>query len=106
MKDRCQVGEHLLSWVQDLESFASSNALKDLLVLKGEAAQLSGLSQGWQSLKSKLDLVDVRFYICEMFYNYPKYIFFRKKPLIISAFGNTFQNYFRHFKENSSNVQL
>ncbi len=61
MKDRCQVGEHLLSWVQDLESFASSSALKDLLVLKGEAAQLSGLSQGWQSLKSKLDLVDVRF---------------------------------------------
>ncbi len=101
------MGEHLLSWVHDLESFASSNALKDLLVLKGEAAQLNGLSQGWQSLKRKLDLVDVRFYICDIINNYSNFFsFFRKKPLIISAFANMFQNFFQHFKENSSNVQL
>jgi hypothetical protein len=45
--------------VQDLESFAGSDAMNDLSVLKGESAQLYGLSEGWQNIKSKLELVDV-----------------------------------------------
>lgn len=48
----------MLSWVQDLESFASSDALADLLVLKGESSQLGPNSTGWQIVKEKLEMVD------------------------------------------------
>jgi hypothetical protein len=59
-----QVGEHLLSLVQELETFASSDALPDLLSLSGggqTSSLLSTLSaRGWRDLKTTLDLKDVR----------------------------------------------
>lgn len=51
-----QIGEHLLSLVQELEIFASSDALPDLLSLSGEAAQLALASRGWRLLKENLDI--------------------------------------------------
>ena len=51
-----QVGEHLLSLVQELESFASSDALPDLLHLMGDAQALCLSSRGWRLLKDKLDI--------------------------------------------------
>ncbi|RYH31105.1 hypothetical protein EON65_03395 [archaeon] len=54
-----QVGESLLSWVQDLETFAGSDALEDLLCLKGEAYPLSTSSAGWKTIATKLELKDV-----------------------------------------------
>lgn len=54
------MGEHLLAWVQDLESFAASEAFADLQVLRGEAASLLSLSRGWILLKEALEIVDVR----------------------------------------------
>lgn len=59
-----QVGEHLLSLVQELETFASSDALPDLLSLTvgGQTSSLSNLSaRGWKDLKVTLDLKDVRY---------------------------------------------
>jgi len=50
-----QVGEHLLSLVQELEAFASSNALPDLLLLKGDAVNLPAQSAGWAMVKGLLD---------------------------------------------------
>lgn len=49
-----QVGEHLLSLVQELETFATSGALEDLMQLTGEAVPLS--LRGWKGLKPVLDL--------------------------------------------------
>lgn len=54
------MGEHLLSLVQELEAFASSDALPDLLRVRGEARALSNLSAGWQALKKVLEVTDVR----------------------------------------------
>jgi hypothetical protein len=54
-----QVGEHMLSLVQELEAFASSEALTDLLVLRGEAANLPSSSSGWQHFKTLLDVKEV-----------------------------------------------
>lgn len=56
---RQQVGEHLLSWVHDLESFAASDALQDLLQLKGESALLVHATEGWKALRNRLDRCDV-----------------------------------------------
>lgn len=53
-----QVGEHMLSLVQDLEAFAASDALADLLPLRGQAAALVLGCAGWQRLKAAM-LVDV-----------------------------------------------
>lgn len=54
-----QVGEHLLSLVQELEAFASSDALRDLVVTSGEAGALAAHSAGWQQLRSLLGIRDV-----------------------------------------------
>ena len=51
-----QVGEHLLSLVQELELFASSDALPDLLHLSGEAQALAVASRGWRKMRITLDL--------------------------------------------------
>jgi hypothetical protein len=56
-----QVGEHLLLWVQDLESFASSEALSDLQILKGEGYSILSTTVGWNVLKTVLDIQDVSF---------------------------------------------
>eukprot|EP01038_Epipyxis_sp_PR26KG_P010065 gene10065-13525_t len=53
-----QVGEHMLSLVPELEAFASSDALPDLLMLRGEAHALIVRSRGWQQLKKLFDLKD------------------------------------------------
>jgi hypothetical protein len=55
-----QVGEHLLSLVQELEAFAASDALPDLLRVQGEARALTSQSAGWQALKALLEVPDVR----------------------------------------------
>ena len=56
------MGEHLLSLVQELEVFATSDALPDLWRLTSESntsALLSTLScRGWRYLKAALDLKD------------------------------------------------
>ena len=54
-----QVGEHMLSLVQELESFASSDALPDLLKLHGESRLLPGTSKGWRRIKELLNINDV-----------------------------------------------
>jgi hypothetical protein len=58
--DVLQVGEHLLSLVQELEAFAASDALPDLLRVQGEARSLTAQSAGWQALKALLEVPDVR----------------------------------------------
>lgn len=55
-----QVGEHLLSLVQELEAFAASDALPDLLRVRGEARTMAVQSAGWQALKAALEVPDVR----------------------------------------------
>jgi hypothetical protein len=55
-----QVGEHLLSLVQELEAFAASDALPDLLRVQGGARALTVQSAGWQALKTLLEVPDVR----------------------------------------------
>ena len=52
-----QVGEHLLSLVQELESFAASDALPDLLLLPGEADGF--VLRGWKGLRAALDIREV-----------------------------------------------
>jgi hypothetical protein len=52
-----QFGEYMLSLVPELESFASSDALADLLGLTGEAQNLTLASRGWRVLKVKLDII-------------------------------------------------
>jgi hypothetical protein len=56
------VGEHLLSLVQELEVFATSDALPDLWRLTSESntsALLSTLScRGWRNMRLALDLKD------------------------------------------------
>jgi len=54
-----QVGEHLLSLVQELEAFASSDALADILRVRGQARTLANTSSGWQALKKLLQITDV-----------------------------------------------
>lgn len=54
-----QVGEHMLSLVQELESFASSDALPDLLKLHGESRLLPSNSKGWRKIKELLNINDV-----------------------------------------------
>jgi hypothetical protein len=48
-----------LSWVQELESFASSDALSDVLMLKGVAMSVSPFSDGWNSMRNRFDAADV-----------------------------------------------
>jgi hypothetical protein len=48
-----------LSWVQELESFASSDALSDVLMLKGVAMNVSPFSDGWNSMRNRFDATDV-----------------------------------------------
>jgi hypothetical protein len=50
-----QVGEHLLSLVQELETFASSDALPDLLCLTGDAQTVELAARGWRRLRALLD---------------------------------------------------
>ena len=54
-----EVGEHLLSLVQELETFASSDALPDLLNLPGEAQPLAQTSRGWRLARESLEIRDV-----------------------------------------------
>ena len=54
------MGEHLLSLVQELETFASSDALPDLLCLAGEAQTQTLAVRGWRHLKTVLDVKEVR----------------------------------------------
>ena len=53
------MGEHLLSLVQELEAFASSDALPDILRVRGQARVLANTSSGWQALKNLLQIADV-----------------------------------------------
>lgn len=60
----------MLSWVQDLESFASSDAFQDLLILRGETLQLLPLSLGWSSFRSLIEINDVStFIVVGIFYH-------------------------------------
>jgi hypothetical protein len=52
-----QVGDHLLSLLQELESFASKNKLQDLLQLKGDAESLALSS--WRSIQGILGIKEV-----------------------------------------------
>lgn len=45
----------MLSLMQELENFASSDALPDLLLLSGEAMSLAATSRGWRTLRDVLD---------------------------------------------------
>jgi hypothetical protein len=54
-----QVGEHLLSLVQELETFASSDALPDLLCMMGDAQTVELAARGWRRLKGLLEDKDV-----------------------------------------------
>jgi hypothetical protein len=64
-----QVGEHMLSLVQELEAFAASDALPDLLRVRGETRPLAATSAGWQALKMALEIPDVRgFAFCVWMY--------------------------------------
>ena len=45
----------MLSLVQELEAFAASDALIDLLQLSGDAATLTAVSFGWTRLKELLE---------------------------------------------------
>ncbi len=72
-----EVGEHLLSLVQELETFASSDALTDLLYLAGESSLLAVGSRGWRQLKDIIDAKDVSGLvsiflgiICQIFFNF------------------------------------
>lgn len=60
LSSHLQVGEHLLSLVQELEAFASSDALPDLWRLTGNTqtqSLLSSLSvRGWRQLRVALDI--------------------------------------------------
>lgn len=58
------MGEHLLSLVQELEAFASSDALVDILKVRGQAGALANSSAGWQALKRVLDVTDVSGHVC------------------------------------------
>lgn len=49
----------MLSLVQEFEAFASSDALSDLLHVRGEARLLPGASAGWQAVKTSLDIQTV-----------------------------------------------
>ena len=49
----------MLSWVQDLESFASSDAFSDLQSLSIDHVALVRASTGWENLKMTLEIVDV-----------------------------------------------
>lgn len=55
-----QVGEHLLSLVQELEAFASSDALSDLMSLSEPSHALTLLTtlsaRSWKNLRTALDL--------------------------------------------------
>ena len=50
----------MLSLVQELEAFASSDALTDLLKVRGETRNLAAASRGWQALRTLLEISDVR----------------------------------------------
>lgn len=50
-----QVGEHLLSLVQELETFASSDALPDLLCMTGDAQTGELAARGWRRIKPLLE---------------------------------------------------
>jgi len=63
-----QVGEHMLSLVQELESFASSDALPDLLKLHGESRLLPSTSKGWRKIKELLNINDVSHDLPDLFY--------------------------------------
>ncbi len=49
----------MLSLVQELEAFAASDALPDLLRVRGETRALAAASAGWQALKTALEIPDV-----------------------------------------------
>jgi hypothetical protein len=49
----------MLSLVQELEAFAASDALPDLLRVRGETRSLAAASSGWQALKMALEIPDV-----------------------------------------------
>jgi len=51
-----QVGEHLLSLLQELESFASSNTIENLIRLQDDADSL--VTKAWKPLRSLLELSD------------------------------------------------
>ena len=52
-----QVGEHLLSLLQELETFASSNTIENLIRLSDDADSL--VSKAWKPLRNVLELSDV-----------------------------------------------
>ena len=54
-----KVGEHFLFLLQELETFASSNAMNDLTYLKGDSLEHS--SKSWKPLRSILNLNEVIF---------------------------------------------
>lgn len=45
--------------MQELEAFASSDALVDILKVRGQAGALANSSAGWQALKRVLGVTDV-----------------------------------------------
>ena len=54
-----QVGEHLLSLVNEIETFSSSDAIYDLVPLLGTASELSNISKCWRPLILSSDSKEV-----------------------------------------------
>lgn len=57
-----QVGEHLLSLVQEFEAFATSDALTDVLYVVTSVSAVAEKSQGWQAFFTTCQLADVSSY--------------------------------------------
>lgn len=64
-----QVGEHLLSLVNEIETFSSSDAIYDLIPLYGTAAELSSIMKCWRDLLPNSDTKEV-YLLLHPFFNF------------------------------------
>lgn len=60
------MGEHLLSLVNEIETFSTSDAIYDLIPLSGTACELRSISNCWRSLISAA--ADVKEVIMENYF--------------------------------------
>lgn len=70
-----QVGEHLLSLVNEIETFASSDAIYDLAPLYGTASDLNSIKKCWKSLFTSTDVMEVFVVFIKCMCICAKYIF-------------------------------
>ena len=54
-----KVGEHLLSLVNEFESFSSSDAIYDLVPLSGTASEIIAISKCWRGILPEMDISEV-----------------------------------------------